>query len=252
MEYAPSLLDIGKRVVDLSADFRLKDVGIYEEWYNTRHTASLLIDEAVYGLCELYRDKIREAKLIANPGCYPTSVILGLAPLLREGLIEEGSIIIDAKSGVSGAGRSPSELTHFPEANESIRAYSVFSHRHKPEIEQELSALAGSDIKVCFVPHLAPMSNGILTTIYAKLKREESLLNLYKQFYQGEPFVKILKEPPSVKDAVGTNLCLIHPASEKDRVVVLSCIDNLIKGASGQAVQNMNIMFGMDEIDGLI
>jgi N-acetyl-gamma-glutamyl-phosphate reductase len=252
MEYAPSLLDFGKKVIDLSADFRLKEPGAYEEWYGEKHGAFILLQEAVYGLSELYRQKIKEANLIANPGCYPTSAILGIAPLIKNKLVYLTSIVIDAKSGVSGAGRNPSILTHFPEVNEGCKAYSLFTHRHIPEIEQELSAIAGERVAVTFVPHLVPMDCGMLSTIYLKLVEETDLIGLYKDFYKNEPFIRIMNEPPTTKDTVGTNLCLIHPKKEGKRVVVLSAIDNLIKGAAGQAIQNMNIMFGFPETEGLL
>jgi N-acetyl-gamma-glutamyl-phosphate reductase len=252
MEYTPSLLDFGKKVIDLSADFRLKEPGLYEEWYGEKHGAFILLQEAVYGLSELYRQKIKEANLIANPGCYPTSAILGLAPLIKNRLVYLTSIVIDAKSGVSGAGRNPSILTHFPEVNEGCKAYSLFTHRHIPEIEQELSKIAGERVAVTFVPHLVPMDCGMLSTIYLKLTDETDLIGLYRDFYKDEPFIRIMNEPPTTKDTVGTNLCLIHPKREGKRVVVLSAIDNLIKGAAGQAIQNMNIMFGFPETEGLL
>ncbi|MDI6752312.1 MAG: N-acetyl-gamma-glutamyl-phosphate reductase [bacterium] len=252
MEYVPSLLDFGNRVIDLSADFRLKDPSVYEEWYGERHAAFILLKESVYGLPELYRREIKEANLIANPGCYPTSCLLGLAPLIKNRLIDLTSIVIDAKSGVSGAGRNPSLPTHFPEANEGCKAYSLFTHRHIPEIEQELSGIAGERVAVTFVPHLVPMDCGMLSTIYLRLQKETDLIGLYKDFYNGEPFIRIMNEPPVTKDTTGTNLCLIHPKSEGKRAVILSAIDNLIKGASGQAVQNMNIMFSFPETEGLL
>ncbi|MEW6680143.1 MAG: N-acetyl-gamma-glutamyl-phosphate reductase [bacterium] len=251
-EYIPSLYELKKRVVDLSADFRLKDPDVYEEWYNTQHLAPHLIKESVYGLPELYREKIKDAKIIANPGCYPTSSILALAPAIKNRLIDLSSIIIDAKTGISGAGRSPSMLTHFPEANESVFAYSIFTHRHTPEINQELSLLAGERVNVTFTPHLIPMDCGILSTIYIKVLSDVKLLDVYKDFYKNEQFVRIVDKPPKTKEVVGTNLCLINIAQEKQGAVVTSAIDNLIKGASGQAVQNMNIMFGISEREGLL
>lgn len=252
MEYVPSLLDLGKRVIDLSSDFRLKELSVYEEWYGEKHKAPLVLSESVYGLPELYRQEIKGANLIANPGCYPTSILLGLAPLIKNGLVELTSIVIDAKSGVSGAGRNPSLLTHFPEANEGCKAYSLFAHRHIPEIEQELSRIAGEKVTVTFVPHLVPMDCGILSTIYLKLLKEIDLIPLYKDFYRPEKFIRITDEPPSTKDTLSTNLCLIHPKSKGERAVVLSAIDNLVKGAAGQAIQNMNIMFGWPEEEGLL
>jgi len=250
-EYVPSLYELGKRVIDLSADFRLKDPDVYEEWYNTHHSSPHLIKEAVYGLPELYREEIRSAKIVANPGCYPTSAILGLAPAIKNHLIELNTIYIDAKSGLSGAGSSFSILTHFPEANENVCAYSIFTHRHTPEIDQELSLLAKSPINVTFVPHLVPMNCGILSTMYVKLLEDVNLLDIYKDFYKNEPFVKIIETPPKTKDVLGTNICLINVEKEKQRVVITSAIDNLIRGASGQAIFNMNIMFGFPEDEGL-
>ncbi|MEW6481670.1 MAG: N-acetyl-gamma-glutamyl-phosphate reductase [bacterium] len=251
-EYIPSLYELKKRVVDLSSDFRLKDPDVYEKWYNTQHLAPHLIKESVYGLPELYREKIKDAKIIANPGCYPTSSILALAPAIKNRLIDLNSIIIDAKTGISGAGRSPSMLTHFPEVNESVSAYSIFTHRHTPEINQELSLLAGERVNVTFTPHLIPMDCGILSTIYIKVLSDVKLLDVYKDFYKNEQFVRIVDKPPKTKEVVGTNLCLINIAQEKQEAVVTSAIDNLIKGASGQAVQNMNIMFGISEREGLL
>lgn len=252
MEYLPSLFELGKRVIDLSGDFRLKDPDLYKEWYNAQHLAPHLIKEAVYGLPEIYREAIKNAKIIANPGCYPTSAILALAPCVKHHLIDTNSIIIDAKSGLSGAGREPSFLTHFPEANESVCAYSIFTHRHIPEINQELSLLAGEKIEVTFTPHLIPMNYGILSTIYLRLLDNVSLLDIYKDFYKDEPFVKIIETPPKTKDVIGTNLCLINVAQEGKRIVITSAIDNLVRGASGQAVCNMNIMFDLPPPYGLI
>ncbi|MEW6103823.1 MAG: N-acetyl-gamma-glutamyl-phosphate reductase [bacterium] len=251
-EYIPSLYELKKRVIDLSADFRLKDPDIYEEWYNTQHLAPHLIKEAVYGLPELYRDKIKDAKIVANPGCYPTSSILALAPCIKNKLVDLSSIIIDAKSGISGVGRSPSIVTHFPEANESVSAYSIFTHRHTPEINQELSLLGGEKVNITFVPHLIPMDCGILSTIYIKLLANVNLLDIYRDFYKNEQFVRIVSKPPKTKDVVGTNLCLINITQEKQMAVITSAIDNLVKGASGQAIQNMNIMFGISEKEGLL
>lgn len=256
MNIVPKFLEAGKKVIDLSADFRLKDSGIYEEWYNVQHSCPEFINEAVYGLPELYREEIKKANLIANPGCYPTSVILGIAPLLKEGIIELKNIIVDTKSGVSGVGREPSLKAHFPERNESLAAYSVSSHRHIPEIEQELSKLGMQEIKITFVPYLIPMDRGILSTIYLFLNKKvemEKLLALYKGFYSSCPFIRIVDEFPETKWVIGSNYCDISIKEDKrtGQVVIFSAIDNLIKGASGQAVQNMNLMYGFEEVSGI-
>jgi N-acetyl-gamma-glutamyl-phosphate reductase len=257
MEVAPLFLESGTKVIDLSADYRLRDVSVYESWY-TDHTSPHLIDRAVYGLPELYRRDIAKADLVANPGCYPTSVILGLAPLLRESLVEVSSIIIDSKSGVSGAGREPSTGTLFCEVNEGFKAYKIGNHRHTPEINQELSVLAGGDVNVTFIPHLIPANRGILSTVYATLRRDasiEALLDLYRHFYQEEHFVRVADEGiyPNISSVKGSNYCDIGLAIDErtGRVIIVSSIDNLIKGASGQAVQNMNIMCGLPEDTGL-
>lgn len=260
MEIASEFLAWGKKVIDLSADFRLKDPEVYEAWYKVAHKERHLLENAVYGLPELYRQKIKTASLIANPGCYPTSIILALAPLVREGRnpVELDDIIIDSKTGVSGAGRSPSMTAHFPEINEDMLAYNVAGHQHTPEIEQELSNLAGRAIKITFTPHLVPITSGILSTAYLRLKKEiqwEALSVIYQDFYQGRPFIRLLPEGtyPRVKNVVGTNICEIGWQIDKrtSRLIVISAIDNLIKGASGQAVQNMNLVFGFDEETGL-
>ncbi|MDK2887769.1 MAG: N-acetyl-gamma-glutamyl-phosphate reductase [Thermoanaerobacter sp.] len=258
MAVAREVVGRGKALVDLGADFRLHDPAVYQEWYKVEHTAAELLPQAVYGLPEIHREKIRSARLVANPGCYPTSVILALAPLLKEGLIDTGSIIIDSKSGVSGAGRGLSLNTHYCEVNESIKAYGVAAHRHTPEIEQELSALAGKKVLVSFTPHLTPMIRGILSTIYARLagqKSTEEILALYREFYRQEKFVRVLPAGmlPATKMVAGSNHCDIGLVVDRrtGRVVIISAIDNLIKGAAGQAVQNMNIMFGLAEDTGL-
>ncbi len=245
----------GKKVVDLGADFRLKDRRTYETWYKLEHTAEELLERAVYGLPELYREEIAGASLVANPGCYPTGAVLGLAPLLKNGLIDPDTVIIDAKSGVSGAGRALSLGSHFCEVNENFKAYGVASHRHTPEIEQELSFLAGRRITVSFTPHLLPVTRGILSTIYASLAEPSvtcgGLVELYRSFYAGHPFVRVLPEGllPQIKWVAGTNTCDIGFALDgrTGRVIVVTAIDNLVKGASGQAVQNMNIMCGFPE-----
>jgi N-acetyl-gamma-glutamyl-phosphate reductase len=249
------LIDRGLRVVDISADFRLRDAALYEQWYGFRHPAPHLLSEAVYGLPELYRSRIGQARLVANPGCYPTASILALAPALKAGIVR-GNVIIDAKSGLSGAGRSLNLRSHYCEANEDVTAYAIGGHRHLPEISQELKALDGSIGAITFTPHLVPMTRGILTTCYAPLKgtmTAEEVAAVYHDFYRDEPFVRVLSEPPHTKHAAGSNLCLVHPTidSRSGLLVVVAAIDNLIKGAAGLAVQNMNLMLGLPETAGL-
>ncbi len=248
-------IDRGLPVVDVSADFRLKDAALYEEWYGFRHPAPLLLSEAVYGLPELYRSSIGKAKLVANPGCYPTASILALAPALKAGLIS-GNIIIDAKSGLSGAGRGLKLTSHYCEANEDVTAYAVAGHRHLPEIAQELKTLDDSIGSVVFTPHLVPMTRGILATCYAPLKENtttEEVAAIYNNFYRSEPFVRVTTEPPHTKHAAGSNLCLVHPFvdARSGFLIVVAAIDNLVKGAAGQAIQNMNLMLGLPETAGL-
>ncbi|MCG6931649.1 MAG: N-acetyl-gamma-glutamyl-phosphate reductase [Desulfofustis sp.] len=258
MNVVPFFLEAGKKVVDLSADFRLRDVAVYEQWYQP-HSAAHLLDRAVYGLPELYRDEIRNADLVANPGCYPTSVTLALAPLLENGLIDLDSIIIDSKSGASGAGRAASVGTLFCEVTDGFRPYKVGGvHRHVPEIEQNLSALAGSPLTVSFTPHLLPISRGILSTVYANLTTGIDLVSLHELYlkrFSSEPFVRVL-EPgmqPATQFVRGSNYCDIGLAVDgrTGRVIITSAIDNIVKGASGQAVQNMNLMCGFAEDTGL-
>jgi len=246
----------GKKVIDLGADYRLKDKDVYEEWYKVTHEALDLLDSSVYGLPELSRDKIKSANLIANPGCYCTASILALSPLVKNNLIDLNSIIIDAKSGVSGAGRGASTSNLYCECNESIKAYSVGTHRHTPEIEQVLSEINNDDIKLTFTPHLTPMNRGILSVCYSNLKdnySEEELYQIYNDFYKGEYFVKVINTLPETRYTKGSNMCHIGLRVDKrtKRVIVVSAIDNLIKGAAGQAVQNMNIMHGLKENMGL-
>ena len=251
------LLERGTKVVDISADFRLKEASEYERWYGFAHPTPQLLAKAVYGLPELYRSKIASAQLAANPGCYPTGAILALAPALKAKLIKP-EIVIDSKSGVSGAGRTLNLQMQFSEVNEDVSAYALEGHRHLPEISQELKELAGGKSpSVTFVPHLVPMTRGILTTCYAplassKLKAEE-LKKLYLDFYQDEPFVRVASSPPHTKHTLGSNFCLVYPTIDPraGRLVVISCIDNLVKGAAGQAIQNMNIMLGLPETTGL-
>ncbi len=258
MDLVPDLLSAGKRVIDLSADFRLRDLSVYEEWYQP-HSSSHLLGEAVYGLPELYRSLIAGSRLVANPGCYPTSIILGLAPLLAAGAVLPETIIADSKSGTSGAGRSAQTGTLFCEIHDGFRPYKVGrTHRHTPEIEQELSAVAGRPVKVTFTPHLLPISRGILSTVYASLAPgfdRNSIDELYRKKYQSEPFVRLLPEDafPATQYVRGSNYCdisyKIDPAV--NRIIIMTTIDNIVKGASGQAVQNMNIMCGFDETAGL-
>ncbi len=246
----------GPRIIDLSGDFRLKNKKTYEKWYKMKHVFPDAIDNAVYGLPELFRKDIANAKLVANPGCYPTSAVLALAPALKQDLIDVSSISVDSKSGVTGAGAKPSETTHFPRANEDFRAYKVGKHRHTPEIEEILSDNSGKEISVLFTPHLVPLNRGILTTVYAKEKNnvtEEKLVNTYNKFYGNEPFVRVRKNPPNVQSVRGSNYCDVYQLKIKrtKQIVLLSAIDNLVKGAAGQAVQNMNIMLDIDEKQGI-
>lgn len=257
METVPLFYHQGKRIVDLSADFRLKDAGVYERWYQ-RHTSPGLLSESVYGLPELHRDKIRNAKIVGNPGCYPTGALIGLIPLIERRMVSFENIVIDSKSGVSGAGRDAVLESLFCEVNEGVKAYKVFEHRHLPEIEQELSEMAQKKVAVSFVPHLIPMDRGILTTIYLVLTKKwktEEILNIFQEHYQKEPFVRICPNGkfPNTKDVRGSNYCDIGiKVNEGDgRAAIVTAIDNLVKGASGEAVQNMNIMLGYPETMGL-
>ena len=258
MEVVPTFLKLGKKVVDLSADYRLSDPAVYGEWYEP-HLNPGVLKKSVYGLPEIRRSKIKSAKLVANPGCYPTSIILGLAPLLKKGLIDLSSIIADSASGVTGAGRSAKVDSLYCEVNEGYKAYGVGGvHRHTPEIEQELSLLAGEPLKITFTPHLVPMDRGILSTIYATPKKaltSETLAALYRDFYAGEPFVRVLPAGslPSTAFVRGSNFCDIAPLLDHrtGRIIVVSAIDNLVKGASGQAVLNMNLICGFPETMGL-
>ncbi|MFI5457460.1 MAG: N-acetyl-gamma-glutamyl-phosphate reductase [Isosphaerales bacterium] len=258
MAVVPALRQRGVRVIDLSADYRLADPQVYLDWYDHVHTDPEGLSAAVYGLPELFRDRIPPAGLVANPGCYTSASILALAPLIAADLIERAGIIIDAKSGVSGAGRSPKLTTHFPECNESLSAYSVGQHRHTPEIDQVLTAVAGgrgSPVEVIFTPHLVPMDRGILATIYAQPKGsavEHDLLALYRTFYAGSRFVRVVGHLPATKDSAFTNFCDITVRVVRGRIVVLACLDNLIKGAAGVAVQNLNLMIGCPEETGLL
>jgi N-acetyl-gamma-glutamyl-phosphate reductase len=242
----------GLRVVDLSADFRLTDMALHERWYGP-HGAPDLLGEAVFGLTELHRKEVAEAGLVANPGCYSTAAILALAPLARAGLIADA--VVDAKSGVSGAGRGASERTHFVSVDENVSAYAVEGHRHAPEVDQELAAL-GHPVRVTFVPHLLPLEQGLLASCYVAPSRDlgaDEVESLFADFYAGEPFIELAAEPPGVRDVRDTNLCRIHATAVPDgRVVAFAAIDNLWKGAAGQAVQNLNVMLDADETAGLL
>ncbi len=248
------MLDTDVKVIDFSADYRLRDVATYEEWYGNRHPDPQRIGKVVYGLPELFGDQIPGSQLVANPGCYTSTAILALAPLLCKQIVDPKDLIIDAKSGVSGAGRTPKLTTLFPECNESISAYSVGRHRHTPEIEQILSLASGQQVEVLFTPHLVPMDRGILCTIYARPLRpvtEDECLELMQEFYRDKPFVRVVDHLPATKDVSGTNYCDISVRLVRGRLLVLACIDNLIKGASGVAVQNFNLMHGFDEREAL-
>lgn len=255
MKGAGELLQRGVKVIDLGADFRIKDIPTWERWYGMTHTTPELVAEAVYGLPEVNRAAISQARLVACPGCYPTAVQLGFMPLLEQGLVDKDHLIADAKSGVSGAGRKAGVSTLLCEASESMKAYAVPGHRHLPEIRQGLVQMAGADIGLTFVPHLTPMIRGIHATLYATLKRDTDLQALYEQRYEAEPFVDVMPAGahPETRSVRGANQCRIavHRPGGGDTVVVLSVIDNLVKGAAGQAVQNMNILFGLNEGAGL-
>ncbi|MBU4270563.1 MAG: N-acetyl-gamma-glutamyl-phosphate reductase [Planctomycetes bacterium] len=250
----PALLDAGARVVDFSADYRLNSPEVYAEWYGRKHADPERLGKVVYGLPELFRQAIAQASLVANPGCYPTSAILALAPLLKAGMIDPRTIIVDSKSGLSGAGRTLKLTTHYPECNESVSAYNVGRHRHTPEIEQVLGTAAGTEVEVVFAPHLVPMDRGILTTTYSQPTSsicEEKALQTLRDFYADEPFVRVVDHLPGTKDSLGTNFCDITARVVRGRLLTFSCLDNLIKGASGAAVQNFNLMFGYPETTAL-
>ncbi len=256
MDIVPSFLRQGKRVIDFSADFRLKDINEYQKWYGAPHKSKEFLKTSVYGLCELQRKKIKKAQLIANPGCYPTGAILTCVPFLKPALIEP-DIIIDAKSGTSGAGRTLSVNLLFSEVDENFKAYKVCSHQHMPEIIQELEAAYGDKVQVSFVPHLVPMHRGILSTIYMNLKKNISVfeaVDTLKKFYNNEPFIRIREADvfPEIKDVANSNFCDIGIKVYQKKLIAVTVIDNLIKGAAGQAVQNCNIMFGLKETLGLL
>jgi N-acetyl-gamma-glutamyl-phosphate reductase len=255
MQHARPLMDAGVRLIDLAADFRIKDIDAWEKWYGMEHACPELVEQAVYGLPEVNREKIKGAQIIANPGCYPTASQLGFLPLMENGLIDTDHLVADCKSGVSGAGRGANVDFLFSEVADSMRAYAVSGHRHLPEIRQGLELAAGTAVGLTFVPHLTPMIRGIHATLYAKLTSEADLQSLYETRYQNEPFVDVLPagSHPETRSVRATNTCriAIHRPQGGDTIVVLSVIDNLVKGAAGQAVQNMNIMFGLDETAGI-
>lgn len=255
MNDARELLAAGVRVIDLAADFRISDVSEWEKWYGMSHASPELVGEAVYGLPEVNRELIRKARLIANPGCYPTAVQLGFLPLLEAGVVDPASLIADCKSGVSGAGRKAEVHTLFAEAGDNFKAYGVPGHRHLPEIRQGLARMAGQDVNLTFVPHLTPLIRGIHATLYARLTKDVDLQSLFENRYLGEPFVDVLPKGshPETRSVRGANVCrlAVHRPQGGDTVVVLAVEDNLVKGAAGQAVQNMNLMFGYPESQGL-
>lgn len=251
----PQLLDAGMKVIDFSADYRLNDHETFQQWYGEKHPDAGRLGKVVYGLPELFGDEIVKSQIVANPGCYPTSAILPLAPLVKAGLIQTDDIIVDSKSGVSGAGRVPKLTTHFPECNESVSAYNVGRHRHTPEIEQIIGRAAGKGVNIIFTPHLIPMDRGILTTTYSKPVgdvSEEKLLATLQEFYVNEPFVRVVEHLPATKDTADSNFCDITVRVVRGRVLTISCLDNLIKGASGAAVQNFNLMYGFAETTALL
>jgi len=255
MQQTPELLDAGVRVIDLAADFRISNVAEWEKWYGMRHASPEWVAKAVYGLPETNRAAIRDARLVANPGCYPTAVQLGFLPLLEAGLADLDHLVADAKSGVSGAGRKAEISSLFSEASDNFKAYGVQGHRHLPEIRQGLSRVAGFPVGLTFVPHLTPLIRGIHATLYARIKKDVDFQSLYEKFYSDEPFVDVMPEKshPETRSVRASNICRIavHRPQGGDTLVVLSVIDNLVKGAAGQAVQNMNIMFGLPETEGL-
>ena len=258
MSFVPQILAQDLRVVDFSADYRLEDAETYEAWYHVEHTSTSLMSQSVYGLPERYRDCIRSAQLVANPGCYPTSAILAAMPFVKHGAVELDSIIVDSKSGISGAGPKPSENTHYANRESNFVAYGIGVHRHTPEIEQELSAVASEPVRVTFTPHLVPMTRGILSTVYMRLTEEmstEDALDMYATFYENEPFVRVLPTGsyPQTKAVLGTNYCDVglEVDTRTRRIVAMAAIDNLGKGAAGAVVQNLNLMFGFKETDGL-
>jgi N-acetyl-gamma-glutamyl-phosphate reductase len=253
-EFVAPLVEAGCRVIDFSADYRLSGTDVYEQWYGQKHADPDRLGKVVYGLPELYRERIVSADLVANPGCYPTSAVLALAPLLKAGLIEPTGIVVDSKSGISGAGRTLKLTTHYPECNESVAAYNVGRHRHTPEIEEVLTGAGGKAVQVIFTPHLIPMDRGILTTTYSQPTGqacEEDILQALREAYDNEPFVRVVDHLPGTKDSAGTNFCDVTARIVHGRVITISCLDNLVKGASGAAVQNFNLMYGYPETTAL-
>lgn len=255
MQYAENLFTKGIKLIDFSADFRIRDEQTWSKWYGLKHTCPTLLKQAVYGLPEINRESIKQATLVANPGCYPTAVQLGFMPLLQNNLIDTQSLIADCKSGVSGAGRNASVNNLFTEVSESVKAYAASGHRHQPEIEQGLQEMTKSPVQLTFVPHLMPMIRGIHATLYARLNKTTDLQNIFEQAYQNEPFVDVMPagSHPDTRSVRGTNMCQIavHHLKESNMALVLSVEDNIMKGAAGQAIQNMNIMLGIDETTGL-
>lgn len=256
MHQAPELLDKGTKVIDLSADFRLKDIAVWEHWYGMKHASKSLVEKAVYGLPELFREQIQGAQLVANPGCYPTAVQLGFLPLLEAGVVDSQSLIADAKSGISGAGRGASVPNLMAEASDSFKAYGVSGHRHLPEIEQGLGLMSAAPVSLTFTPHLLPIIRGIHATLYAKLTAEVDLQAVFESRFQDEPFVDVLPagSHPETRSVKGTNMCRIavHQPQNRQTAVILAVEDNLVKGAAGQAIQNMNLMLGLPETTGLM
>lgn len=256
MEFVKRFKDKPFKIVDLSGDFRLESREIYEEWYQKEHIYPEGFESVAFGLPELYADEIRQSRLVANPGCFPTGSILGLSPLIKKELIDQSSIIVDSKTGVTGAGIKPSAVSHFSNVNDNFKAYGLKRHRHTIEIQWILSRLTTEDVTVQFTPHLLPVDRGILSTIYVKPKQnitEEELTKVYESFYADAPFVRVRKSAPAIKDVRGTNYCDIYPTydSRTNNIIIITAIDNLVKGAAGLAVQNMNILFGLDESTGL-
>ncbi len=256
MDFVAKWKDSGAKIIDLSGDFRLSSKEVYEEWYDKKHSYPEGFETAVYGLPELFAEKIKDASLVANPGCYPTASILSMAPLFAKQLVEKNSLIIDAKSGLTGAGIKASATTHFSNVNENFKAYGIAGHRHTIEIEEQLGTLAGYQTALQFTPHLLPVDRGILVTAYAKVTQDmnqEKLTGIYRDFYEDKPFVRLRNQAPGIKDVRGSHFCDVFPVwdDRTERVIVISVIDNLLKGAASQAVHNMNLMFGLNESQGL-
>jgi len=252
--FVPHFLKKSKRVIDLSADYRLEDPAVYKTYYGSDHQDTENLSKAVYGLPEFFKDKIEKAQLIANPGCYPTVSILSLAPLVKEGIVETKGIVIDAKSGITGAGRNASLAYHYAHLNQDLWAYKVFGHQHLPEITQVLEGVSEKDLEIQFSPHVVGMERGILATMYVTLAKSissQAVMSLYEKYYTHAPFVRVFEKLPHLKDTLNTNFCDIGFTISGKKMVIVGCIDNLIKGASGQAIQNMNIMLGLDEKEGL-